>query len=175
MICGAGDYTNCFFASRVTQKMGGRAAQLAKLVAIYSPWQFIFWYDRPQNAPSRAGGAGSEESIIKPDAITDFYCSIPTVWDETQFLQGEMGKYAVVARRSASDWYISILNAGEKQRITLPLEMLNKENDYTAILYYQKGTKKDIVTRKEIKLQHQKDIIIDVAENSGCVLFLSKK
>lgn len=29
MICGAGDYTNCFFAERVTEKMGGRAAQLA--------------------------------------------------------------------------------------------------------------------------------------------------
>lgn len=29
--------------------MGGRAAQLAKLVAIYSPWQFVYWYDRPEN------------------------------------------------------------------------------------------------------------------------------
>ncbi len=47
MICGAGDYTNCFFSERVTEKMGGRAAQLAKRIAIYSPWQFIFWYDRP--------------------------------------------------------------------------------------------------------------------------------
>lgn len=49
MICGAGDYTNCYFAERVTEKMGGRAGQLAKLVAIYSPWQFVYWYDRPEN------------------------------------------------------------------------------------------------------------------------------
>jgi hypothetical protein len=68
MICGAGDYTNCYFAERVTEKMGGRAAQLAKLVAIYSPWQFVYWYDRPEKSPRRAGGAGSAESVIKTDA-----------------------------------------------------------------------------------------------------------
>lgn len=78
--------------------MGGRAAQLAKRIAIYSPWQFIFWYDRPYKAPSRDGGAGSTESVIKTDAITDFYCSIPVVWDDTRFYEGDMDSYAVVAR-----------------------------------------------------------------------------
>lgn len=88
MICGAGDYTNCFFAERVTEKMGGRAAQLAKRIAIYSPWQFIFWYDRPyKGLRSRDGGAGSTESVIKTDAITDFYCSIPVVWDVPAFMK----------------------------------------------------------------------------------------
>ena len=104
MICGAGDNTNCFFAERVTEKMGGRAAQLAKLVAIYSPWQFVYWYDRPEKSPSRAGGAGSVESIIKTDAVTRFYNTIPTVWDDTRFIDGKMGEYAVVARCSASEW-----------------------------------------------------------------------
>lgn len=75
--------------------MGGRAAQLAKLVAVYSPWQFVYWYDRPEKSPRRTGGAGSVESVIKTDAATRFYNSIPTVWDETRFLEGEMGKYAV--------------------------------------------------------------------------------
>lgn len=128
MICGAGDYTNCFFAERVTEKMGGRAAQLAKRIAIYSPWQFIFWYDRPSKAPARAGGAGSAESVIKTDAITDFYCSIPTIWDDTRFYEGDMDSYAVVARRSASDWYVSVLNAGDKRQVTLPLDMLKNQS-----------------------------------------------
>ena len=72
MICGAGDYTNCYFAERVTEKMGGRAAQLAKLVAIYSPWQFVYWYDRPEKSPRRAGGAGSAESVIKNRCCNPF-------------------------------------------------------------------------------------------------------
>lgn len=176
MICGAGDYTNCFNAARVAEKMGGKAAQLAKLVAIYSPWQFIYWYDRPGNAPSRAGGAGAEESIIKEDGITDFYCSIPTVWDETRFLEGEMGEYAVVARRSSSDWYVSILNAGENRKIALPLEIVKNKAEYNVILYSQlQGKKKDEVNMKKLNLPKRDTLTLDVAANSGCVLHFCRK
>ena len=173
MICGAGDYTNCFFAERVTEKMGGRAAQLAKRVAIYSPWQFIFWYDRPYKAPSRAGGAGSAESVIKMDAVTEFYCAIPTVWDDTRFGEGEMDTYGVVARRSASDWYVSVLNAGEKRQVTIPLDILKDPSRYKATLYYQPGKKKDTVSVKEIKLQGQDKLTLDVEGDSGCLLYFS--
>nr|WP_129729399.1 glycoside hydrolase family 97 protein [Parabacteroides goldsteinii] len=173
MICGAGDYTNCYFAERVTEKMGGRAAQLAKLVAIYSPWQFVYWYDRPEKSPSRAGGAGSAESVIKTDAATKFYNSIPTVWDDTRFMDGKMGEYAVVARRSGSDWYISILNAGDKRQVTLPLDFLKDTSAYKATLYYQApGKKKDVVSIKTIKLQ--RSLVLDVEANSGCVLHLTR-
>ena len=154
--------------------MGGRAAQLAKRIAIYSPWQFIFWYDRPYNAPSRAGGAGSAESLIKTFAITDFYCSIPVVWDDTRFYEGDMDSYAVVARRSASDWYVSILNAGDKRQVVLPLDMLKDQSRYKATLYYQApGKKKAVVSVKEIKLQGQENLTLDVEGNSGCVLYLT--
>ena len=155
--------------------MGGRAAKLAKRIAIYSPWQFIFWYDRPYKAPSRDGGAGSTESVIKTDAITDFYCSIPVVWDDTRFYEGDMDSYAVVARRSASDWYVSILNAGDKRQVVLPLDMLKDQSRYKATLYYQApGKKKEVVSVKEIKLQGQENLTLDVEGNSGCVLYLTQ-
>lgn len=173
MICGAGDQTNCCFAERVWTKMGGRAAQLAKLVTIYSPWQFIYWYDRPEEASSYAGGAGS---VIKEDAITSFYTSIPTVWDETRFIDGEMGKFSVVARRSASDWYIAVLNAGASRNITLPLDMLQTSDNYEAILYYEASDKrKDVVNIKKVKLQNLSSLSVEVKENSGCVLHIIKK
>ena len=171
MICGAGDYTNCYFAERVTAKMGGRAAQLAKLVAIYSPWQFVYWYDRPEKSPRKAGGAGSAESVIKTDVATRFYNSIPTVWDDTRFMDGKMGDYAVVARRSGSDWYISVLNAGEKKQVSVPLDFLKDVTTYNATLYYQApGKKKDVVSIKTMKLQPS--LTLDVEANSGCVLHI---
>lgn len=171
MICGAGDNTNCYFAERVTAKMGGRAAQLAKLVAIYSPWQFVYWYDRPKKSPRKAGGAGSAESVIKTDVATRFYNSIPTVWDDTRFMDGKMGDYAVVARRSGSDWYISVLNAGEKKQVSVPLDFLKDVTTYNATLYYQApGKKKDVVSIKTMKLQPS--LTLDVEANSGCVLHI---
>ena len=171
MICGAGDNTNCYFAERVTAKMGGRAAQLAKLVAIYSPWQFVYWYDRPEKSPRKAGGAGSAESVIKTDVATRFYNSIPTVWDDTRFMDGKMGDYAVVARRSGSDWYVSVLNAGEKKQVSVPLDFLKDVTTYNATLYYQApGKKKDVVSIKTMKLQPS--LTLDVEANSGCVLHI---
>lgn len=173
MICGAGDNTNCYFAERVTAKMGGRAAQLAKLVAIYSPWQFVYWYDRPEKSPRKAGGAGSAESVIKTDVATRFYNSIPTVWDDTRFMDGKMGDYAVVARRSGSDWYVSVLNAGEKKQVSVPLDFLKDVTTYNATLYYQApGKKKDVVSIKTMKLQPS--LTLDVEANSGCVLHIFK-
>lgn len=115
MICGAGDYTNCYFAERVTEKMGGRAAQLAKLVAIYSPWQFVYWYDRPEKITETRRWCRLCRVCDQNRCCNRFYNSIPTVWDETRFLEGEMGKCAVVARCSGSDWYVSMLNAGDKK------------------------------------------------------------
>lgn len=173
MICGAGDQTNCYFAERVAGKMGGRAAQLAKLVTIYSPWQFIYWYDRPQRAVLPGTNVGS---VIKDDEVTGFYTSIPTVWDEMRFIDGEMGKYSVVARRSDSDWYVAILNAGSSRTLSFPLDMLTVPNDYEAILYYQASEKrKDVVDIKKIKLQNLSSVSVEVKGNSGCVLHLIKK
>lgn len=176
MIGGAGDYTNCYFAERVTEKMGGRAAQLAKLVTLYSPWQFIYWYDRPEKAPSRAGGAGNAESVIREDEITGFYTSIPTVWDETRFVEGEMGQYSVVARRSGADWYVAVLNAGERRKVSIPLDALLLEADgREAVLYYQpEGKGKEVVRKKKMKCDAA-PLGLEVAGNSGCVLYISKK
>lgn len=173
MICGAGDNTNCWFADRVTSgKMGGRAAQLAKKVALYSPWQFIYWYDRPSGSPVRMGGAGAAESVIRTDKITPFYCSIPTVWDETRFIEGKMGDYAVVARRSASSWYIALLNAGEKKEIEIDLASLVDTHRCKATLYSQPSEKaqEKIAVRQFNQLPER--LSVSILKNSGGVLHI---
>lgn len=176
MIAGAGDYTNCFFAPRVYEKMGGKAAQMAKAISIYSPWQFIYWYDRPEASPRKAGGAGSSESIIKESDITDFYNSIPTVWDDTKVLEGDIGKYAVVARKSADDWYVGVLNAQEGREFVIPMDFLDQGASYEALLYYQTNSdlKKNSVQVKKVKLDGKGGFKVRVEGNSGCALYLKK-
>ena len=72
MIAGAGDQTNCYFAPRVDEKMGSHASQMAKAICIYSPWQFIYWYDRPENSPRDKGGVGSGPSVISEIPVSYF-------------------------------------------------------------------------------------------------------
>ena len=54
MLAGAGDNTICYYNDRVT-KNASHAYQLAKAVCFYSPWQFLYWYDRPPHAPGARG------------------------------------------------------------------------------------------------------------------------
>lgn len=176
MIAGAGDYTNCFFADRVTsEKMGGKAAQMAKAVAIYSPWQFIYWYDRPEGSPRKALGAGSSESIISETKETDFYSHLPTVWDDTKVIDGSMGQFASVARRSGNDWYVGTLNADNRRTVSLPLDFLKEGVSYKATLYYQTAAdkRKNTVSTKKIDVKKNQVLPLDLEADSGCAVYLT--
>jgi alpha-glucosidase len=136
MIAGAGDHTNCYFDRRVDEKMGSHASQLAKLVCIYSPWQFLFWYDRPQASDTReSGGVRSRNQIIEVPELT-FIDEIPTVWDDTRVIDGYPGEFAVIARRSGNRWFIGALNGSRTRDFEIPLDFLTPGIKYEATLYY---------------------------------------
>jgi hypothetical protein len=176
MIAGAGDNTNCFFAPRVVDKMGGKAAQMAKAIMIYSPWQFIYWYDRPEGSPRKALGAGSAETVIIEDQSTQFYNTLPTVWDDTKVLSGTMGEEATIARRSGNNWYVGTLNAASKREQTLNLDFLDPQASYTVMIYTQnaKELKKNKVNCKQIKLGDDRELKITLEQNSGSALVICK-
>ncbi|UJH93031.1 glycoside hydrolase family 97 C-terminal domain-containing protein [Antarcticibacterium sp. 1MA-6-2] len=55
--------------------------------------------------------------------------NIPTTWDETIFIEGEPGKYSVIARRHGEEWYIAGINASEEPRkINFSLPQLQGSN-----------------------------------------------
>lgn len=43
---------------------------------------------------------------------------VPTVWDETRPLQGEMGEYIVMARRTGDEWYVGAMNNASREEST---------------------------------------------------------
>ena len=136
MIAGAGDHTNCYFDRRVDEKMGSHASQLAKLVCIYSPWQFLFWYDRPQGSDTRgSGGVRSQNQIIEVPEFA-FIDEIPTVWDDTRVIDGYPGEFALIARRSGNRWFIGALNGSRTRDFEIPLDFLTPGIKYEATLYY---------------------------------------
>lgn len=134
MLAGAGDNTICYFNSRV-RKNSSHAYQLAKAVCIYSPWQFLFWYDRPDQAPREKGGAGGEKGNIIETPELEFYDHVPTVWDETRVLHGRIGEYAVIARRSGDNWFIGGMNSGAARTLPVALDFLKPGLSYRAHTY----------------------------------------
>ena len=134
MIAGCADNTICYYDKRV-DKNATHAYQLAKAVCLYSPWQFLYWYDRPKGAPEKVGGAGGAETDIGNDQELEFYDNVPTAWDDTKVIHGKIGTYAVIARRSGGSWYVGYMNSGEERRSDMPLAFLEKGKKYVAHIY----------------------------------------
>ena len=60
-----------------------------------------------------------------PQHEIDFLKGVPTTWDETKFVAGYPGKYAVVARRHGDKWYVAGLNGTDQvMKLNLNLPML---------------------------------------------------
>ena len=57
-----------------------------------------------------------------PAYVRDFLKRVPSVWDETKFLDGYPGKFVVLARRGEGRWYVAGIN-GEATVRTLTLDL----------------------------------------------------
>ncbi len=119
-LAGAADNTICYYDGRVDQN-ASHAYQLAKAVCLYSPWQFLFWYDRPET--------------VRDEPELEFYRHVPTVWDDTKVVHGQIGRFAVLARRCGEEWYLGGMNGGEARTLDVPLDFLGKGRRYSAHVY----------------------------------------
>ena len=93
-----------------TQVMGSRARQLAMAVIYFSPLQVLC--DSPQNYRGQLG--------------LEFLRDLPTVWDETVVLEGEVAQSIILARRSGNRWYLVAMNGDEAMELQAPLAFLGE-------------------------------------------------
>ena len=64
----------------------------------------------------------------------DFLKLVPTWWDETRVIAGEIGEVLVTARRKAKTWYLGGMSAKRARELDLPLSFLGSGR-YTAKLW----------------------------------------
>ena len=120
MLLGPMDYTPGGFRNRTPgtfevvnsppQVQTTRGQGLGMFVVFESPFQMVA--DSPdvyENAPG-----------------FDFIKLVPTAWDETRFLAGEIGDYVAVARRKGKDWYVGAMGTEKPRAISLPLKFLGE-------------------------------------------------
>lgn len=101
-----------------------------------------------------------------PKFQLDFMKDIPTLWDETVFIDGYPGKYAVIGRRHQDQWYIAGINAektAKKLKIRLPMfagktvKLINDDAQGNS-------------SEKEVKVNKNGDFTIEIQPNGGFVL-----
>jgi len=149
MLAGAADNTICYYDERV-DRQATHAYQLAKTVCFYSPWQFLFWYDRPFVSPDVTKRAPNAYNMIGDEPELEFFDHCPTVWDDTRVLHGSIGQYAVIARRSGDNWFIGGMNSDEPHSLDISLQFLDADKKYAAYIYSDDPA---VSTRTHVKIE----------------------
>ena len=175
MLAGAADNTVCYYNTRV-HKMGSHASQLAKTVCIFSPLQFLYWYDKAPSAPIKDDGLWGDTKTIGNEPELEFFNNVPTTWDETKVLQAEIGEIGVIARRKGNDWFVGGINGKTARQIEIDFTFLESGATYNAKVYTDDETVK---TRTQVKIEaievsNDSKLHLDLKSNNGFVMHITK-
>jgi alpha-glucosidase len=109
------------------------AKELSLYVVLYSPVQMAA--DLPEN-------------YEKHPLALRFIKEVPTDWEESVALAGEVGEFVAIARRErgADDWYLGALTDEKPRTLELPLAFLDPKVRYEATIW-RDGPKADWKTR----------------------------
>ena len=121
-----------------------RAKQLALYVVLYSPVAMV---------PDLI------ENYERDLAAFKFIKDVPTDWQTTRVIHGEVGEVATLARkdRRSEDWYVGAITDGSARMLSLPLSFLDAGRRYAAEIYrdgdeadYRNAHRADLVIERRI-------------------------
>lgn len=101
-----------------------------------------------------------------PKFQLDFMKEVPTLWNETIFIDGYPGKYAVVARKQDDHWYAAGVNA-EKQSKKLKIKLPMFAGKTVKLI---NDDAKGNTSEKEVKVNTKGDFTIEIQPNGGFVV-----
>ena len=120
MLAGPMDYTpgamansmkDSFFGNNNhPMSQGTRVHQMAMYTIFEAPLQML---------------ADSPTKYMQNQECTDFIAQIPTTFDETIVLDGQLGEYIVIARRKGTTWYLAAMTDWTPRDLTISLPFLS--------------------------------------------------
>lgn len=129
MLAGPMDYTpgammnamkDSFFGNNDhPMSQGTRVHQMAMYTTFEAPLQML---------------ADSPTKYMQNQECTDFIAQIPTTFDETVALDGQLGEYTVIARRKGSVWYVAAMTDWTARDLTISLDFIG-EGQHTADIF----------------------------------------
>ena len=129
MLAGPMDYTpgammnamkDSFFGNNDhPMSQGTRVHQMAMYTTFEAPLQMM---------------ADSPTKYMQNQECTDFIAQIPTTFDETVALDGQLGEYIVIARRKGTTWYVAAMTDWTARDLAIPLSFLG-EGKFSADIF----------------------------------------
>ena len=120
MLAGPMDYTpgamsnamkDSFFGNNDhPMSQGTRVHQMAMYITFEAPLQML---------------ADSPTKYMQNQACTDFIAQIPTTFDETIALDGQLGQYTLIARRKGTTWYVAAMTDWTPRDLIIDLSFLS--------------------------------------------------
>jgi alpha-glucosidase len=141
--------------------MGTRCHQLAMYVVYESPLQMV----------------SDDPAAYRGEQGLEFLRKVPSSWDETKVLLGEIGEYIVIARRKGDTWYIGGMTNWTARELTIPLGFLGEGNFKAEI--FSDGSQADKIptqllsTSKDVKPDEK--LTIHLATGGGFAAWIEPK
>jgi hypothetical protein len=109
-----------------------------------------------------------------PEYVRDFLRHVPSVWDDTKFLDGFPGKFVVLARKGDGRWYVAGINGEEAaKKLTLNLKELHIPASGTLIADGDGG---NLSFRQEtVRLPRDREFQITLPPHGGFVMVFNQK
>lgn len=138
-----------------------RAAELSKFVIYESPFTVVC--DHPDNIIGKPG--------------SDFLRIVPTVWDDTKFLDGYPGDWIAIARRNGDCWYIGVMNDTVAKKVTIQTGFLSEGNWELEVWSDTRNSDKEPmdINKSILKIRQGDKITVTMAKNGGWVAVARKK
>lgn len=140
---------------------GTRCHQLALYVVFESPLNML---------------CDSPSEYRKESESLAFIAGIPTVWDESVALDGEVGRYIAIARRSGDKWYVGGLTNWDAREMEVDFSFL-PAGTYRATIF-QDGSNADRkgtdYARKECLVTPSDHLLLHLSRGGGFAMELDK-
>lgn len=172
MVAGPMDYTSGAMDNRSRKNFrviydepmspGTRCHQLAQYIVYESPLSML---------------CDSPNKYRKEEECTQFMAGVPTVWDETVVLDGKMGEYIVIARRSGEKWYIGGLTDWNTRALSLQLPMFSR-GEYSVKMFVD-GINADKIACdyavKDFEWNGEEKLDLKMAPGGGFAIVIQRK
>ena len=141
---------------------GTRCRQLAMYVVFESPFNMLC--DSPTN-------------YEKEPVCTEFIAKIPTVWDETEALDGKVGEYCIIARCAGDVWYVGGMTNWDEREVEIDLSFLG-EGNYAATEFVDGPNANKLgrdFLKKSIEVKGGSKLKVKMAQGGGFAMKIEKR